>query len=149
MTAISFISWPHFGHTRCSFGINKKLGVDLVHLLDKLCPAPPFHASLTMRRKQYITIDLDMFKAYNMVMKIANIAEFKNHLSSYLAAVEAGEEVEVRKRNVPVARVVPVINNRKNRTMLGCGRGSAETVGDLTEPQIPESDWEFLGDSSG
>jgi prevent-host-death family protein len=91
---------------------------------------------------------LDIFKAYNIAMKIANIAEFKNHLSSYLAAVEAGEEVEVRKRNVPVARVVPVINNRKNRTMLGCGRGSAETIGDLTEPQIPESDWEILGDSS-
>jgi len=101
------------------------------------------------RRKQYISIDLDIFKAYNIAMKIANIAEFKNHLSSYLAAVEAGEEVEVRKRNVPVARVVPVINNRKNRTMLGCGRGSAETIGDLTEPQIPESDWEILRDSSG
>ena len=85
---------------------------------------------------------------YNIAMKIANIAEFKNHLSSFLAAVEAGEEVEVRKRNVPVARVVPVINRHKNRTVLGCGRGSVVTIGDLTEPQIPESDWEMLGDSS-
>ena len=84
-----------------------------------------------------------------MAMKIANIAEFKNHLSSFLAAVEAGEEVEVRKRNIPVARVVPVVNRHKNRTVLGCGRGSVVTIGDLTEPQIPESDWKMLRDSSG
>ncbi|MCY4635918.1 MAG: type II toxin-antitoxin system prevent-host-death family antitoxin [Acidobacteria bacterium] len=37
-------------------------------------------------------------------MKVANIAEFKNHLREYLAAVAAGEEVEIRKRNVPLAR---------------------------------------------
>jgi prevent-host-death family protein len=91
---------------------------------------------------------LDILVVYNIAMKIANIAEFKNHMSRYLAAVEAGEEVEVRKRNVPVARVVPVINRRKNHTVLGCGRDSAVTIGDLTEPQIPESDWEMLGDSS-
>lgn len=81
-------------------------------------------------------------------MKIANIAEFKNHLSSYLAAVEAGEEVEVRKRNVPVARVVPVVNRHRNRTVLGCGHGSIVIIGDLTEPQIPEGNWEMLRDAS-
>ena len=41
-------------------------------------------------------------------MKVANIAEFKNHLSEYLAAVADGEEVEIRKRNAPLARVVPI-----------------------------------------
>ena len=45
---------------------------------------------------------------YHMAMKVANIAEFKNHLSEYLAAVADGEEVEIRKRNVPLARVVPL-----------------------------------------
>lgn len=45
---------------------------------------------------------------YNVAMKIANVAEFKNHLSEYLAAVQNGEELEIRKRNVPLARVVPV-----------------------------------------
>lgn len=82
-------------------------------------------------------------------MKIANIADFKNHLSSYLAAVEAGEEVEIRKRNIPVARVVPVVNKHRNRTVLGCGRGTVVTIGDLTEPLIPEIAWEMLKDSSG
>ena len=50
--------------------------------------------------------------AYNMAMKIANIAEFKNHLSAYLDAVANGEEVEVRKRNTPFVRVVPIRGGR-------------------------------------
>jgi prevent-host-death family protein len=77
-------------------------------------------------------------------MKIANIADFKNNLSRYLAAVEAGEEVEVRKRNVPIARVVPIAKEAGNRTRLGTGRGTAVVMGDLTEPQIPEEDWNML-----
>jgi prevent-host-death family protein len=77
-------------------------------------------------------------------MKMANIAEFKNNFSRYIAAVEQGEEVEIRKRNLPIARVVPVKASAPNRTRLGCGRGTAKVVGDLTEPLIPESDWEML-----
>ncbi|MEN8162565.1 MAG: type II toxin-antitoxin system prevent-host-death family antitoxin [Acidobacteriota bacterium] len=84
------------------------------------------------------------FLAYIMGMKVANIAEFKNSLSSYLAAVELGEEVEIRKRNIPIARVVPAQKQRKNETVLGCGRGSVKIMGDLTEPLIPENDWEML-----
>jgi prevent-host-death family protein len=55
-------------------------------------------------------------------MKIANIAELKNRLSEYLSLVEQGEEVEIRKRNVPVARVVP--SRRKTAGQpLGVGAG--------------------------
>ena len=63
-------------------------------------------------------------QAYNLTMKIANVAEFKNHLSEYLAAVANGEQVEVRKRNMPLARVVPIRQPGRNRTVLGCGKGS-------------------------
>lgn len=77
---------------------------------------------------------------------MANIAEFKNNFSRFLAAVEQGEEVEIRKRNLPIARVVPVKTSRPNRTKLGCGRGTAKVLGDLTEPLVPESDWEMLQD---
>ena len=45
-------------------------------------------------------------------MKIANVAGFKNHLSEYLTAVQNGEELEIRKRNVPLARVVPIPTRR-------------------------------------
>jgi len=46
-------------------------------------------------------------------MKIANIGEFKNRLSRYLSFVEQGEEIEVRKRNIPIARVVPIHRRKK------------------------------------
>ena len=79
-------------------------------------------------------------------MKVANIAEFKNHLSEYLAAVANGEEVEIRKRNAPLARVVPIRVPGRNRTVLGCGAGTVVVKADLTEPMIPPEDWEMLRD---
>lgn len=41
-------------------------------------------------------------------MKSVNIVELKNHLSGYLNDVKAGEEILVRDRNQPVARIIPL-----------------------------------------
>ena len=79
-----------------------------------------------------------------MDMKVANIAELKNKLSEYLAFVEQGEEIEIRKRNVPIARVVPFKSKSKNKTRLGCAAGTLKILGDVTKPIIPESDWNML-----
>jgi len=81
---------------------------------------------------------------YYMAMKVANIAELKNRLSEFLALVEQGEEVEIRKRNVPIARIVPIASKRPNRTKIGCGAGTVKIHGDLTEPLIPEEAWEMF-----
>ena len=81
-----------------------------------------------------------------VAMKIVDAAEFKDHLSEYLAAVQNGEELEIRKRNVPLARVVPIPARRRNRTVLGSGRGSAIVRKSLTDPLIPLDDWEMLGE---
>jgi len=81
-----------------------------------------------------------------MGMKTANIAEFKNSLSSLIADVERGETVEIRRRNLPIARVVPIPREQPNQTRLGTGRDTARIKGDLTEPLMPDSDWEMLGD---
>ena len=40
-------------------------------------------------------------------MRTVNIGTLKNQLSAYLQFVRSGEEVIVRDRNVPVARIVP------------------------------------------
>ena len=37
-----------------------------------------------------------------------NIAELKNRLSAYLVRVRAGEEIIIRDRNLPVAKLVPL-----------------------------------------
>ena len=79
-------------------------------------------------------------------MKVVNVAEFKSRLSEYLAAVQNGEELEIRKRNVPLARVVPIPARRRNRTVLGSGRGSAIVKESLTDPLIPLDDWDMLGE---
>lgn len=82
-------------------------------------------------------------------MKIANIAEFKNKLSEYLALVDQGEEIEIRRYNVPIARVVPILGFEKNKTVLGCGKGTVKIKGSLTEPLIPQEDWHMLSNEQG
>lgn len=42
-------------------------------------------------------------------MKHANIAKLRNHLSRYLKDVQHGETVEILDRDVPVARLVPIL----------------------------------------
>jgi prevent-host-death family protein len=42
------------------------------------------------------------------IMKSVNIGTLKNQLSAYIRYVRSGEEVLVRDRNVPVAKIVPV-----------------------------------------
>jgi len=41
-------------------------------------------------------------------VKSVNIAELKNSLSAYLQEVRAGEEIVIRDRNLPVAKIVPL-----------------------------------------
>ena len=78
-------------------------------------------------------------------MKTANIGELKNKLSQFINLVEKGEVVEIRKRNIPIAIIVPhdFIKLQK-RTKLGCGKGSVKILVDLTEPLISEDDWDML-----
>lgn len=40
-------------------------------------------------------------------MVSVNVAELKNRLSEYLTLVKGGEEIVVRDRNLPVAKLVP------------------------------------------
>ena len=41
-------------------------------------------------------------------MHTVRITEFKNRLSKYLALARAGEEVIIRSRRLPIARLVPI-----------------------------------------
>ncbi|OFW11729.1 MAG: hypothetical protein A3H96_24595 [Acidobacteria bacterium RIFCSPLOWO2_02_FULL_67_36] len=40
-------------------------------------------------------------------MRSTNIADLRNHLTRYLREVRAGEEIVVRDRQRPIARIVP------------------------------------------
>jgi prevent-host-death family protein len=50
-----------------------------------------------------------------------NIHEAKAKLSEYIAAVEAGETVQICRRNVPVAEIVPLRQPRKTPRPIGLG----------------------------
>ncbi len=41
-------------------------------------------------------------------MKVATVLEVQSNLKSFLRSVEQGEEIEIRRRNKPVARIVPI-----------------------------------------
>lgn len=40
-------------------------------------------------------------------MKSVNIAELKNRLSAYLSFARNGEEIVIRDRNLPIAKLIP------------------------------------------
>jgi prevent-host-death family protein len=41
------------------------------------------------------------------LMRSVNVAELKNRLSKYLTFAKSGEEIVIRDRNLPVAKLVP------------------------------------------
>jgi prevent-host-death family protein len=67
-----------------------------------------------------------------------NIHEAKAKLSEYLAAVEAGETVQICRRNVPVAQIVPLPRARKEPRPVGLACDA--------NYEIPESFFEPLPD---
>ena len=73
-----------------------------------------------------------------------NVAEFKDRFSELLALVEQGGEAIVCRRNVPLARVGPIVKSapyKTQRSVVGCMKGTVRIHGDLTEPCIPDGDW--------
>ncbi|HXG67557.1 MAG TPA: type II toxin-antitoxin system prevent-host-death family antitoxin [Blastocatellia bacterium] len=51
-------------------------------------------------------------------MKSVNIADLKNRLSHYLNEVKAGEEILVRDRNLPIARIIPLSHGEDQESEL-------------------------------
>ena len=71
-------------------------------------------------------------------MRTVNIAELKDRLSTYLNAVREGQEIIVRDRNRPIARILP----------LSAATAEAEeqlliAAGELRPPEspLPSSFW--------
>ena len=77
-------------------------------------------------------------------MKTASVAELKKNLSSFIVLAQEGEEIEVLKRNVPVAHLLGIPHKSTNRTRLGCGLGTGRILGDLTESLLPPEQWNML-----
>lgn len=72
-----------------------------------LLPDPPCGNYLTQHRLAQNIAILARLK-YADSMRSVNIGELKNQLSAYLQFVRNGEEIIVRDRNTPVARILPI-----------------------------------------
>jgi prevent-host-death family protein len=59
-----------------------------------------------------------MIAARRERMVSVSVAELKNRLSKYLRAVKAGEEIVIRDRNLPVAKLVPFSAHESNEEEL-------------------------------
>ncbi len=78
-------------------------------------------------------------------MKVATVGELKKNLNKILSVVEHGESIQILRRDIPIARLVPYEpEKKKNRTVLGCGKGTVKIKTDMTEPMIPEASWDML-----
>ena len=74
-------------------------------------------------------------------MKSVNIAELKNRLSAYLNEVKGGEEILVRDRNNPIAKIVPIAisSGRDEELVALAARGKLR----LGEGVMDDSFWEL------
>ena len=56
-------------------------------------------------------------------MRSTNIADLRNHLTRYLREVRAGEEIIVRDRQFPFAKIVPLVHDpeAENATLVAAG----------------------------
>ncbi|MDX2029262.1 MAG: type II toxin-antitoxin system prevent-host-death family antitoxin [Blastocatellia bacterium] len=73
-------------------------------------------------------------------MKTVNIAELKNSLSHYLNEVRGGEEIIVRDREQPIARLVPFLfESREEELAALAARGKIR----LGEGEIGEEFWKM------
>jgi prevent-host-death family protein len=80
-------------------------------------------------------------------MKSVNVADLKNRLSWYLKQVKAGEEILVRDRTTPVARIVPLVHHPDHdedlvhlagQGKLRMGEGALDaSFWDLPAPKVP------------
>jgi len=74
---------------------------------------------------------------YMLVMIRLNIHEAKTHLSRYLKRLEQGETILLCKRNVPIAEIRPLAEQRKRPRPVGLAEGDFKVPPEFFDP-LPE-----------
>ena len=72
-------------------------------------------------------------------MKAINITELKNNLSMYLRKVRTGEEIIVRDRDIPVAKIIPWCGEHDDELLVLASKGIIR----LGKGQIEDDFWEL------
>lgn len=74
-----------------------------------------------------------------------NIHEAKTHLSRYLKRLAKGEVILLCKRNVPIAEIRPIPQDRKSKRPVGLAKGQFEVSPEFFKPLPPEITASFYG----
>jgi prevent-host-death family protein len=75
-------------------------------------------------------------------METLAISKFKATCLGVLEQVRrSGEPVLITKRGEPIAEVVPTSRPAEGKRQLGVMAGTAEVVGDLSEPMYTDEEW--------
>ena len=75
-----------------------------------------------------------------------NIHEAKTHLSKHLSALSRGETIILCKRNVPIAEIRPIKQDRKTMRPIGLAKGQFEVTDSFFEPLPAEIVDSFYSD---
>ena len=78
-------------------------------------------------------------------MRSVNVATLKNRLSSYLRDVRRAEEILIRDRNVPIAKIVPLSSTEDAEAELL--ELAAAGIIKLAERPLPDSFFDLPGPS--
>ncbi len=63
-----------------------------------------------------------------------NINEFENHLSKYLDILARGETILICKRNIPIAEIRPLSQERTNPRPIGLAKGTFKIPAAFFDP---------------
>lgn len=80
-------------------------------------------------------------------MREFNTHEAKTHLSKLLKRVQAGEEIVIANRGVPVAKLVPA-KKRNAKSLMGSEAGRVIVADDFDAPLPPEILAGFMGENA-
>jgi len=70
-------------------------------------------------------------------VRTTNIADLRNHLNRYLKEVRAGEEIVIRDRELPFAKIVPLVHNDQSEDSALVASGLMRRA----ERALPASFW--------
>ena len=81
-----------------------------------------------------------------MTMIKLNIHEAKTHLSSYLKRLAKGETITLCKRNIPIAEIRPIPQEKKAPRPIGLAKGTLKVPPDFFKPLPDEIISSFYSD---
>jgi prevent-host-death family protein len=84
---------------------------------------------------------VQMPKRKGIIMRSVNVADLKNNLSRYLNQVKQGEEVLIKDRNKPIAKIIPLSASDDEEAEILALAAEGKIKLAETEDGLPDDFW--------